>query len=242
MKTELSPQPPQPSHPDIRRALDEAVADCAPPAFPREGIVRRAAAIRRRRRLVTASVAALLLIPVAGKVALDQDAAPSHAVGSAEAPTPLSSASSETGDAPSPVRVVRPGERIDAGLGMWYLLKEREYCPKHPLDPEPSCVGPLDVDQKGVPMALDWYPFPQGVVSVFAYTGKTPATRITMTQHGRTTLLPIVRLPGRPSFVSSYAISAPVGEKERRRLIQPVDGPVFRVYGADGEELAEMRQ
>lgn len=239
MKPDLSPQPPKP---DLRRLLDAAVTDCVPPAFPREGIVRRAAAIRRRRRLAAVSVATLLLIPVAGKLALDQGAPSSHTVSSADSPTPVSSVSPETGDAPSPVRVVRPGERIDVGLGMWYLLKEREYCPKHPLDPEPSCVGPLDVDQPGVPMALDWYPFPQGVVSVFAYTGKTPATRITMTQHGRTTLLPIVRLPGRPSFVSSYAISTPVSEKERKRLIRPVDGPVFRVYAADGEELAEMRQ
>jgi hypothetical protein len=102
----------------------------------------------------------------------------------------------------------------------------------------------VDVDDPGgaVPMTLDWYPFPQGVVSVFVYTGKTPATRITMTQRGRTTLLPIVRLPGRPSFVSSYAISAPVSEAERKRLVRPTEGPVFRVYGADGEELAEMRQ
>ncbi|MFF5494097.1 hypothetical protein [Streptomyces aquilus] len=239
MKTDL---PPQPSEPGLRRMLDEAVMDCTPPAFPREGIVRRAAAIRRRRRLAAASVAALLLIPVAGKLALDQDASSSRTVSGADSPTTLSSASSETGDAPSPVRVVRPGERIDVGLGMWYLLKKREYCPKHPLDPKPSCVGPLDVDQPGVPMALSWYPFPQGVVSVFVYTGKTPATRITMTQHGRTTLLPLVRLPGRPSFVSSYAISAPVGDDERKRLVRPTQGPVFRVYGADGAELAEMRQ
>lgn len=239
MKTDLPPEPPKP---DLRRMLDEAVAECVPPAFPGEGIVRRAAAIRRRRRLAAVSVAALLLIPVAGKLALGQDAPSSHTVSIARSPIPFSSVSAETGDAPSPVRVVRPGERIDVGLGMWYLLKEREYCPKHPLDPRPTCVGPLDVAQPGVPMTLDWYPFPQGVVSVFAYTGKTPATRITMTQHGRTTLLPIVRLPGRPSFVSSYAISAPVSDDERKRLVRPTQGPVFRVYGADGAELAEMRQ
>ena len=241
METDLSPRPPKP---ELRRMLDEAVRGCAPPAFPREGIVRRAAAIRRRRRLAAVSVAALLLIPVAGKLALDQDDPSSHTVSSADSPTPLPSLSSESGDAPSPVRVVRPGERIDVGLGMWYLLKEREYCPKHPLDPEPTCVGPVDVEDPGgaVPMTLDWYPFPQGVVSVFVYTGKTPATRITMTQHGRTTVLPIVRLPGRPSFVSSYAISAPVSEDERKRLVRPSNGPLFRVYGADGTELAEMRQ
>ncbi|PWI12695.1 hypothetical protein DI272_43700 [Streptomyces sp. Act143] len=241
MKADTSPQSPGPA---LRLLLEEAVRDCAPPAFPQERIVRRAAAVRRRRRLATVCVAALLMTPVAGELAFDQDSPSSHAVSGADRPTLRLSAEPGTADAPSPVRVVRPWERIDVGFGVWYFLKEREFCAKHPIEKKPGCVGPLDVEQPGAePATLNWYPFPQGVVTVFAYTGKTPAERITMTQHGRTTVLPIVRLAGRPSYVSSYAVSAPAGDKDRAgRVVRPPDGPVFRVYGADGEELAEMEE
>ncbi|NUS25716.1 MAG: hypothetical protein HOV92_16050 [Streptomyces sp.] len=241
MQADLSPQPPGP---ELWRTLDEAARGCAPTPFPRERVVRRAATIRRRRRLMTVALAALLLTPAAGKLALDQEPTSSHAVaGTDRQQSPRPSASSGTADLRSPVRVVRPGVRIDVGLGVWYLLKQREFCPKHPIDKKPSCVGPLDRQQPGdIPMTLNWYPFPKGVVTVLAYTGKTPAARITMTDHGRTTVLPIVRLSGDPAYVSSYAISSPVeGSYENSpEGSKSLNLPVFRAYGADGEELAEI--
>lgn len=241
MQADLSPQPPRP---ELWRALDEAARGCAPTAFPKDRVVRRAAAIRRRRRLATFSLAALLLTPAAGKLALDQEPASSHAVTGADRQrSSRPSASPGTADVRSPVRVVRPGERIDVGLGVWYLLKQREFCPKHPIEKRPSCVGPLDQEQPGTePMTLNWYPFPKGVVTVLAYTGKTPAARITMTDDGRTTVLPIVRLSGEPAYVSSHAVSSPVeGSYENSAEGSKSLGlPVFRVYGADGEELAEI--
>jgi hypothetical protein len=76
------------------------------------------------------------------------------------------------------------------------------------------------------------------VVYVFAYTGHAPAARNTMTEKGRTTELPIVRLAGRPAYVSSYAVAAPRPAGAHDGLFG--DDVVFRVYGDDGKELAEV--
>jgi len=234
MKNDMSSQP---SAPELWQMLDEAAQDCAAPVFPRERIVRRARTIRRRRRMATAVVAVVLLTPLAGKLAFSPEPDASHTVSSADPPTARPSASPSK--VASHVRVVRPGERIDVGLGVWYLLKQREFCTANPLDKDPICVGPLDVNQPGaIPMTLNRYSRPQGVVHVLAYTGTAPAARITMTEDGRTTELPIVRLAGHPAYVTTYAISAPADATDSQSIMMA--GLVFRVYGADGKELARM--
>ncbi|MEU6349195.1 hypothetical protein ABZ896_07695 [Streptomyces sp. NPDC047072] len=232
MNTDMSPRPPAP---DLWRALDDAAQEYAPAAFPRDRIVRRGQLIRRRRRMATAAALTVLLAPPAVELARAKDSGASHAV----APqAPFASASPTAEDGRSPVRVVRPGERIEAGLGVWYLLKQREYCIASPRDKHPICVGPLDVDQPGtVPLTLNIDPLPKGVVYTLAYTGQAPAARITMTEYGLTTELPIVRLAGRPAYVSTYAVAAPRRASEDPL---PVDGPSFRVYDAGGGELARI--
>ncbi|NUS27117.1 MAG: hypothetical protein HOV92_23215 [Streptomyces sp.] len=235
MSTDISPQPPSP---ELWQMLDEAARDCAPTAFPRDRVVHRARLIKRRRRLVTATLAVALLTPPAVKLVLPHEATHSPAVSSTQAPTPGPSATHDPADDRSPVRVVRPGERIEAGLGVWYMLKKREYCDANPADEKPICVADLDVDQPGaIPMTFNAHPLANGMVYVFAYTGKTPAARITMTENGRTTVLPIVRLAGRPAYVSSYAVGAPQPADASEGLLGDAQ---FRVYGADGEELARM--
>ncbi|WP_329331596.1 hypothetical protein OG866_02360 [Streptomyces sp. NBC_00663] len=235
MSTDISPQPPSP---ELWQVLDEAARGCAPTVFPRDRVVRRARLIKRRRRLVTGTLAIALLTPPAISLALPREATHSPAVTSTRAPTPGPSVSRDPADDRSPVRVVRPGERIEAGLGVWYMLKKREYCDANPADEEPICVGYLDVNQPGaVPMTFNTHPLEKGMVYVFAYTGKTPAARITMTEDGRTTVLPIVRLAGRPAYVSSYAVGAPQPADASQGLLGDAQ---FRVYGADGKELARM--
>ncbi|MEU3338886.1 hypothetical protein ACWCQ1_25845 [Streptomyces sp. NPDC002144] len=234
MKTDLSPQPPVP---ELWQALDEATRDCAGTAFPRERIVQRGEALRRRRRLTVVTLSALLLVPLGiGLASLPASsgsgAVPGEEPRTVEASQPHESASSGPG-----VRVVRPGERIEAGLGVWYMLKPREMCDARAGDEKPVCVGPLDVQQPGaVPITQDWYPLEQGVVHILAYTGKKPAARITMTEDGRTTGLPVVRLTGRPAYVTAYAVSAPQPGSAEAGLL--TGGPTFRVLGADGTELA----
>ncbi|MFC8516468.1 hypothetical protein [Streptomyces sp. NPDC057257] len=231
MSTDLSPQPPSP---ELWRTLDEAARDCAPTVFPHDRIVHRAKLIRRRRRLLTGTLAVALLTPLAGNLVLSHGPADSHTVTGTR--PPISHTPSH--DDRSPVRVVRPGERIEAGLGVWYMLKKREYCDADPADTKPICVGPLDVNQPGaVPMTANVHPRPQGTVYVLAYTGHTPATRITMTENGRTTDLPIVRLTGRPAYVSTHAVGEPRPSDDSRGFLGDA---VFIVYGADGKELARM--
>ncbi|MBO4253653.1 hypothetical protein [Streptomyces griseorubiginosus] len=234
MKTDLSPQPPVP---ELWRALDDAARESAGTAFPRERIVQRGETFRRRRRLTMVTLSALLLVPLGiGLASLPaasgSDAVTGDAPRRTEASQPYESASSGPG-----VRVVRPRERIEAGLGVWYMLKPREMCDARAGAEQPVCVGPLDVQQPGtVPITQDWYPLERGVVHILAYTGKEPAARITMTEGGRTTDLPIVRLAGRPAYVTAYAVSAPRHGGAEGGLL--TGGPTFRVLGADGTELA----
>jgi hypothetical protein len=234
MNTDLSPQPPVP---ELWQALDEATRECAGTAFPRERIVQRGETLTRRRRLAVVTLSALLLVPLGiGLASLPassgSDAVTGDAPRTTEAPQPHQSTSSGPG-----VRVVRPGERIEAGLGVWYMLKPREMCDARAGDEKPDCVGPLDVEQPdAVPITQDWYPLERGVVHILAYTGKKPAARITMTESGRTTDLPIVRLAGRPAYVTAYAVSAP--QHGSTGAVQLTGGPTFRVLDAAGTELA----
>ncbi|MGW3285260.1 hypothetical protein ACWDR3_11530 [Streptomyces sp. NPDC001002] len=239
MKTDMSPQPPVP---ELWQALDEAAREFVPPSFPHDRIVQRSKVIKRRRSLAAAALGAALLVPVGiGVVALSEPDA-SHTVTS---PRPIPSHSPSphrTANRDSEVRIVRPGERIQAGLGVWYLLKPTEMCDGQAGDEKPICVGVLDTYRTGaVPMTQNWTPLAKGVVHVLAYNGRIPATRITMTEDGLTTVLPIVRLAGRPAYVSTYAVSSPEDPVERTRSPRKAGGgPVFRVYDADGEELARM--
>ncbi|WP_329347767.1 hypothetical protein OG226_03070 [Streptomyces sp. NBC_01261] len=239
MTTDMSSQPPLP---ELWQALDEAAHEYVPPPFPHDQIRHRGRTIKRRRGWAAAALGAALLVPVSVAVASLSESAPSHTVTSAD-PAPSHSLSGH--DAPSrdpKARIVRPGERVQAGLGVWYLLKPREICDAAPGHEKPTCVGYLDVNQPGaVPMTMNMHPLPQGVVYVLAYTGKTPAARITMTDKGRTTELPIVRLGGKPAYVSSYAVGAPRDASMDKEGALRLNGPVFRVYDAHGRKVAEMQ-
>ncbi|MFJ6085239.1 hypothetical protein ACIQI8_27900 [Streptomyces sp. NPDC092369] len=238
MTTDMSPQPPVP---ELWQALDDAAQDFAVPAFAHDRIIHRSKVIRRRRRLAAATLSAALLVPVGIEAVSLSEPDASHIVTSPR-PTPSRSPSPHhTANRDSEVRIVRPGERIQAGLGVWYLLKPTEMCDGQAGDEKPICVGDLDVNQPGaIPVTANWHPLPQGVVYILAYTGKIPATRITMTEHGLTTVLPIVRLPGRPAFVTTYAVSAPQDPAQHNQSPRKLVGPVFNVYGAHGKQLASV--
>ncbi|MGH1551352.1 hypothetical protein ACRAWF_01520 [Streptomyces sp. L7] len=115
------------------------------------------------------------------------------------------------------MRIVSPGEKVQAGLGVWCLLKPREFCDATPGHAKPVCVGYLDVNQPGaVPMTMNMHPLARGTVYILAHTGKTPAARITMTLKGRMAELPIVRLDGRPAYMSTYAVGPPETSRRNR--------------------------
>ncbi|MFI1720780.1 hypothetical protein [Streptomyces sp. NPDC020489] len=235
MKSDITPQPPVP---ELWQVLDDATRECAPTVFPGERIVRRARTMRRRRRLATAVVAVALLVPLAGSLAFQPHRTAPPAVSAATSSAPRPFASPESAQDRSPVRVVRVGERIEAGLGVWYELKKREFCTASPEEAEAGCVGPVDVVQPGtVPMTANQYFRKEGTVSILVYTGKTPAARITVTENGRTAELPIVRLAGRPAYVSTYAVTAPTSGDDPRGMFH---GVLFRVYDAHGKELAKL--
>lgn len=235
MKSDITPQPPVP---ELWQVLDDATRECAPTVFPVERIVHRARTIRRRRRLATAVVAVALLTPLAGSLAFQPHRTASPAVSAATSSPARPSASQESAPDRSPVRVVRVGERIEAGLGVWYELKKREFCTANPSDEDAVCVGPVDVEQPGaVPMTANQHFRKEGTVNILVYTGKTSAARITVTEDGRTTELPIVRLAGRPAYVSTYAVTAPRSGNDPRGMLH---GVLFRVYDSHGKELARM--
>ncbi|MFJ3895783.1 MULTISPECIES: hypothetical protein [unclassified Streptomyces] len=238
MTTDISPEPPVP---ELWQALDEAARSCAPPTFSYERIMRRSRTIRRRRRWAAASLGAALLVPAGIEIAAHSGPTASHSVTSTD-PRPTHSPTRHASPSPGPeVRIVRPGEKIQAGLGVWYLLKPREYCDATTTHGKPVCVGYLDVDQPGaVPMTMSVHPLAEGTVYILAYTGETPAARITMTIKGRTSELPIVRLAGRPAYVSTYAVGPARDITREQKTGLTSNRPVFRAYGGDGKEVAEM--
>ncbi|MGW3108720.1 hypothetical protein [Streptomyces sp. NPDC001100] len=238
MTTDMSPQPPVP---ELWQALDDAAHGCTPPSFPHERIMRQSRTIARRRRWAAATLGAALLVPMGIEIAALSEPTASHSVTSTD-PTPAHSPTRPASPSPrTQVRIVSPGEKVQAGLGVWYLLKPREFCDAAPGHTKPVCVGYLDVNQPGaVPMTMNVHPLAQGTVYILAYTGKTPAARITMALKGRMTELPIVRLDGRPAYVSTYAVGPPENIPQEQRSGQRANRPVFRAYGADGKVLAEM--
>jgi hypothetical protein len=240
MTTDMSPQPPVP---ELWQALDEAARDFVPPSFPHDRIIHRSKVIKRRRRLAAATLSAALLVPVGIEVVALAEPDASHSVTSPRPTASRSPSPHDTANRDSEVRIVRPGERIQAGLGVWYLLQPTKLCDGQTGDKKPICVSDLDIeDPRALPVTENAFPLPKGVVHILAYTGKAPAARITMTEDGRTTTLPIVRLAGRPVYVSTYAVSAPrdVGEFTTSPT-KPADRPLFRVYGADGKVLVSVR-
>ncbi|MYV65195.1 hypothetical protein GT043_04355, partial [Streptomyces sp. SID2131] len=132
---------------------------------------------------------------------------------------------------PSPVRVVAPGERVDAGQGYTVWLTEEG---KHWNGPEEyenfrSAVdGNVDASAPGVSHQSEGGP--AGAFHSGLYYGTRTAGRVELTAPGgRTVLATLLELPGRPGWGVWYAHTGPgVGET------------AVTLYDRAGKRLADL--
>ncbi|MER5310015.1 hypothetical protein ABT034_19790 [Streptomyces sp. NPDC002773] len=230
-----------PSEADLRAAFARAALDVTPGPVPLAA-VRRAGRSRRRRRttalsalsmlaVATAAVAVVALTPVRPSPPLPGPAAvPSTAVPTAShvAPPPQVPAPPP---APIPVRVVAPGERVNAGKGWTVWLTEEG---KHWSGPDgyenvrSVTDGNVDTGEPGVSHQSEG-----DATRIFhsgLYYGTRTAGRVELTgAGGRRTVAALLELPGRPGWGVWYASTRPEDQAAGLAL-----------YDRAGELLAEL--
>ncbi|MFE5731167.1 hypothetical protein ACFQ7A_09720 [Streptomyces sp. NPDC056528] len=221
---EPSPSPPPapaPDQEDVRVLLARAARDVVPGPVPLAA-VRRAGLARRRRR--TAGLTALSALGVAAAVAAVvvltpvRPSPPGPATVAAQPSTarpPAPDPAPPRPPDPAPVRVVAPGERVDAGRGFTVWLTEEG---KHWKGPDgfenfrSAVDGNVDRSEPGVSHQSEGGP--AGTFHSGLYYGTRTAGRVELTAAGgRTILAALLELPGRPGWGVWYARTGPgVGE------------------------------
>ncbi|MGW4726909.1 hypothetical protein [Streptomyces sp. NPDC004291] len=243
-----APSPPG-SSPDggdedrVRGLLARAALGVAPGPVPLAA-VRRAGLARRRRRAAglsalsvlgaAAAVAAVVVLtpvrPTPSAPGPDRIAAPPS---TSPAPDPAPSASSPLPPDPAPVRVVAPGERVDAGRGytVWLTEQGKYWSDPDGLENFRSAVdGNIDRSATGVSRQSEGTA--AGAFHSGLYYGTRTVGRVELTDaRGRTILATLLELPGRPGWGVWYAhtgagageVSVELYDRAGERL---GDGPV----------------
>ncbi|NYI04521.1 hypothetical protein [Allostreptomyces psammosilenae] len=220
-------------------ALREALTADLPVGPPplREMLVRGRVVRRRRRALlgVVVGASAALVLGFTGTLVLSgQDPAESVVVPAAPASSPPPPAGEET-SAGLP-RVVRPGERIEAGGGflVWLTAQDEHVI----VDPEmPELEQGRKITDGNVPedtIGLRSFARPDGTLFTGAYRGDGDLHRVTLASQGVTVEAQVITLPGAPGWAAYHVYSD--------QLPPPGTDPDARVtvtaYAADGSVLA----
>ncbi|MEU3747046.1 MULTISPECIES: hypothetical protein [Streptomyces] len=132
----------------------------------------------------------------------------------------------------TPVRTVRPGERVDAGQGwtVWLTKQGKYWSGPDGYENFRSVVdGNIDRSQPGV--SHQSHGGENGVFHSGLYYGTRAAGRVELTDaDGRKTLATLVALPGRPDWGVWYVHTAP-----------PQGGsPAVALYDRSGKLLADL--
>ncbi|WP_432114407.1 hypothetical protein [Streptomyces sp. S1] len=225
----------------VRGLLARAALGVAPGPVPLAA-VRRAGLARRRHRAAAlsalsvlgaaAAVAAVVVLtpvrPAPSAPGPDRIAAPPST-----SPAPAPSASSPLPPDPAPVRVVAPGERVDAGRGytVWLTEQGKYWSDPDGLENFRSAVdGNIDRSEPGVSRQSEGTA--AGVFHSGLYYGTRTVGRVELTDaRGRTILATLLELPGRPGWGVWYAhtgagageVSVELYDRAGERL---GDGPV----------------
>ncbi|MFB7590317.1 hypothetical protein [Streptomyces sp. NPDC056169] len=133
--------------------------------------------------------------------------------------------------APSPVRTVRPGERVDAGQGwtVWLTRQGKYWSGPDGFENFRSVVdGNIDRTQPGVSHQSEGGP--DGVFHSGLYYGTRAAGRVELTDaDGRKTVATLVALPGRSDWGVWYVHTGP-----------SKSGPAVALYDRSGKLLADL--
>ncbi|MFJ7958429.1 hypothetical protein ACIQ62_19280 [Streptomyces sp. NPDC096319] len=189
---------------DVRAAFARVALDVTPGPLPLEA-VRRAGRARRRRR--TAGLSALSVLGTAAAVAAVVALVPVRPSPPAPARVAAPSPVVRPTQAPTPVRTVRPGERVDAGKGfrVWLTADGKHWAGPDGLENFRSVSdGNLDGSRPGVSHQSEGGP--EGAFHSGLYYGTRAAGRVELTAPGgRRVLATLVELPGRPGWGVWYA-------------------------------------
>ncbi|MFF8834368.1 hypothetical protein [Streptomyces sp. NPDC015130] len=132
----------------------------------------------------------------------------------------------------TPVRTVRPGERVDAGQGwtVWLTRKGKHWSGPDGYENFRSVVdGNIDRTQPGVSHQSEGGE--NGVFHSGLYYGTRDAGRVELTgSDGRKTLATLVALPGRPDWGVWYVHTAPTQG----------GSPAVALYDRSGKLLADL--
>ncbi|MFG3492932.1 hypothetical protein [Streptomyces sp. NPDC047972] len=222
--TPPDPRPDPDSRPDadVRAVFARAAAEVVPGPLPLAA-VRRAGRARRRRRTTALSAGSVLAVAtaVAAVVVLTpvlpspQAGGPARvAVPPAVVPTsspPVRTSATPRPPAPTPVRTVASGERVDAGKGwrVWLTAAGKHWTGPDGYENTRSVTdGNVDLGAPGVSHQSEGGP--KGAFHSGLYYGTRSAGRVELRNaEGRTAVATLLELPGRPGWGVWYAHTGP---------------------------------
>ncbi|WP_370082573.1 hypothetical protein [Streptacidiphilus sp. MAP12-16] len=196
---------------------------------------------------VAVVTAAALTVPVAAYAALDsggsvRPARTTAAVAAVVAARPTAAVASPRAAVPSrrsapPVLVVKPGQRVNLGHGLWTELTATGVCDGDQHGPYGACKSVTDGNQAPDSVSLQTYGDRTGTLYRPLYIGSGKPVRMTVKAGRRTYELRVVTLAGRPGYAIGYGWGAPDPAKPGK---PPFGDVVVTVYGASGTVLARL--
>ncbi|MEU7469867.1 hypothetical protein AB0A94_15230 [Streptomyces sp. NPDC044984] len=223
-----SPRPQQESE-RLRDAFGEVADGLMPSPVPLAAIERAGRARRRRRTAGMVIGCGLLLAPLAAVTvrAVLQEHSPLQRNEVAAHPTPP-----DTPDVAGSVRVVAPGERVQAGAGVeLWLTEEGEHWSTPEMDHQFRSVADRDVGHRRLTVGLMTETVGDRCFLSGLYTGTVDVGRVVVdTGDGKVTAS-VVRLPGTPDWGVWYA-DVPLHED------LTVNG--VTLYSTRGKDIASM--
>lgn len=228
---------------DLRAAFAAVARGITPGPVPLAEVRRRGLALRRRRVVVLAALAVLSVSGGAAVAGLALPAGPEATAAPPATPHPSSTLTvappaapaAPAAPAPPPVRVVRPGERVDSGHGwtVWLTAEGKHWSgPEGYTNDRSVTDGNVAVSEPGVSYQKEGNR--EGAFQSGLYYGTRSVGRVELRDaEGRTVLADLLELPGRPGWGVWYTYTSRSG----RDLGDLVD---VLLYDGAGRRLAEL--
>ncbi len=149
-------------------------------------------------------------------------------------PVTAHAADHTTAPAAGSVQVVKSGQLVDAGHGVYLKLTHSQKCVG---DPELwNCKSVVDGNQPKGTVGLQTQGDATGSLYTPLYIGDGRAARMTVTTDGVTYDVQVVTLAGHPGYATGYVWGAAQSEPPT----DPSDIPDVTVYDASGTVLAQL--
>ncbi|MFI1397714.1 hypothetical protein [Streptomyces sp. NPDC020681] len=222
----------------LREVFADTVRDITPSPLPLTSIA-RAARTRRRRQAAGLAVcgALLLLAPFAATTFDFTSSSERVVVPPAATHTPTLRPSPPPPPSASPLRVVKPGQRVQTGPGaeLW-LTKDGKYwsTPEQPDQFRSVVDGNLDTSDPGISMQSESQNGRHVMTGV--YYGTRDVGRVEITTATGPLVATVVTLTGRPGWGAWYATAQSPDPNDEKFL------RMITLYDRSGKKLADLPQ